>query len=68
MAAFLDKIVNAMHAQRNWLRAMICSIGDAVIATDALGIVTFVNSEAMRLTGWTRGTALAGCGNTGRLY
>jgi two-component system cell cycle sensor histidine kinase/response regulator CckA len=32
--------------------AALSSIGDAVIATDANGLVTFLNPEAERLTGW----------------
>jgi hypothetical protein len=58
MTVFFDKIVNAMHVQRNWLLAMFCRIGDAGIATNTFWTVSFINSEAMRLTGWTRGNAL----------
>ena len=35
------------------LRVTLDSIGDGVVATDALGCVTFLNGEAERLTGWT---------------
>src|SRR5437764_8449588 len=34
------------------------SIGDAVIATDADGRITFMNSLAQQLTGWPEGQAL----------
>ena len=34
------------------------SIGDAVIATDSQGLVTFFNAEAARLTGWQPADAL----------
>jgi len=46
-----------VHEQREWLRVTLASIGDAVIATDAGGRVTFLNSVAQGLTGWTQGDA-----------
>lgn len=39
--------------QQEWLRVTLASIGDAVIATDTKGCVTFLNSVAEKLTGWT---------------
>jgi len=44
----------AIHEQREWFRVTLSSIGDAVIATDTNGAVTFVNHVAESLTGWTR--------------
>ena len=38
--------------------ATLSSIGDAVIATDTAGAVTFMNPEAQRLTGWLGADAL----------
>jgi PAS domain S-box-containing protein len=42
-----------LERHRNQLRVTLASIGDAVIATDPQGNVTFLNPVAERLTGWT---------------
>jgi PAS domain S-box-containing protein len=42
---------------RGWLATTLQSIGDAVIATDNDGRVTFMNGVAERLTGWTEAEA-----------
>jgi len=44
----------AIHEQRQLLHTTLTSIGDAVIATDARGTVTFLNSIAQTLTGFTQ--------------
>ncbi len=41
-----------------WFRVTLSSIGDAVIATDASGLITFLNPVAAKLTGWEPGVAL----------
>jgi PAS domain S-box-containing protein len=41
-----------LAAQQAWFRITLSSIGDAVIAADPHGRVTFVNATAERLTGW----------------
>src|ERR1700674_1980344 len=43
----------ALHFQPEWCRVTLASIGDAVITTDVEGRVTFLNSVADSLTGWT---------------
>jgi len=42
----------ALRQQREWLQVTLSSIGDAVIATDMNGTVTFLNPVAQALTGW----------------
>jgi PAS domain S-box-containing protein len=44
-------------ASRDLLHTTLTSIGDAVIATDDAGRVTFLNGVAERLTGWTQSQA-----------
>ncbi|MBO0859838.1 MAG: CHASE3 domain-containing protein [Chloracidobacterium sp.] len=43
----------ALRQQREWLQVTLSSIGDAVIATDTNGVVTFLNPVAESLTRWT---------------
>ena len=41
-----------LRQQREWLRVILTSVGDAVIATDAGGGIAFINPVAESLTGW----------------
>ncbi len=47
-----------LRRQREWLRVILSSIGDAVIATEACGRITFFNPVAAALTGWQEREAL----------
>jgi CHASE3 domain sensor protein len=47
----------ALRQQREWLQVTLSSIGDAVIATDTNGNVSFLNPIAETLTGWERDEA-----------
>ena len=51
-----------LESQREWLQVTLSSIGDAVIATDDKGNLSFLNPVAERLVGWSleeaRGQAL----------
>ena len=43
----------ALRRQKEWLQVTLKSIGDAVIATDAVGNVAFMNPVAEKYLGWT---------------
>lgn len=45
--------IAAFHGQRDWLRATLSSMGDAIIITNTAEQVTFLNRVAESLTGWT---------------
>ncbi|HEY5609831.1 MAG TPA: PAS domain S-box protein, partial [Thermoanaerobaculia bacterium] len=51
------EIEEALRQQREWFRVTLDSIGDAVIATDTTGSITFLNPVAESLTGWTESEA-----------
>ena len=48
-----------MFVERERAEITLNSIGDAVLATDTQGNVTYLNAEAESLTGWTRAEAFA---------
>src|SRR5215813_13252967 len=47
-----------LYESQEWFRTTWASIGDAVLATDSQGRVTFVNPVAAALTGWPEAEAL----------
>ena len=52
------RIARELDAQREWFRVTLGSIGDAVIASDPDGRVTYMNEPAQDLTGWTTSEAI----------
>jgi PAS domain S-box-containing protein len=62
--AMIVVLVEVLHAARRraeanerWLSAVLSSIGDAVIATDGQGRVSFTNAVARSMTGWAEDEA-----------
>ena len=51
--AMREVYAHELAAREQWFRTTLSSIGDAVIATDAEGYVTFLNPVAEQLTGFT---------------
>jgi PAS domain S-box-containing protein len=48
-----EKLTDDVKRSRDWLRTTLVSIGEAVIATDAEGLVTLMNPVSEKLTGWS---------------
>lgn len=56
-ALYKSQMEMVLKEREMWLATTLGSIGDAVIATDAEGRVSFMNPIAERLTGWTQAEA-----------
>lgn len=55
--AAAEEYASVIERQREQLRVTLTSIGDAVITTDADGLVTLLNPVAEELTGWSNADA-----------
>lgn len=58
MALSKHRMERKLKEHEQWLATVLKSIGDAVIATDIKGLVTFMNPVAEAMTGWTQENAL----------
>ena len=54
---FSERGRRELKASVRWFSTTLASIGDAVVATDETGRVTFMNPTAEKLTGWTQAEA-----------
>ena len=52
-----EQLAEEIRKREQWFRTTLISIGDAVIACDSDGRVTFLNPEAERITGYTTAAA-----------
>ena len=59
MAFYKEKMERKLKEREHWLSTVLKSIGDAVIATDTKGYVTYMNPVAQTLTGWKQQEAVS---------
>ena len=57
LANTYEEAIRTTELEKERFRVTLASIGDAVIVTDRNGTVTFLNSEAERMTGWSQAEA-----------
>jgi len=58
MALYKHEMDRKLKKSEQWLATTLKSIGDAVIATDNSGSITFMNPVAEELTGWSQQDAM----------
>jgi PAS domain S-box-containing protein len=58
LALYKHQADRQLREQREWLRVTLTSIGEAVLATDDRGRISFLNPVAEALTGWTAPEAM----------
>ncbi|MEA5115300.1 MAG: PAS domain S-box protein [Geobacteraceae bacterium] len=58
MALYKHSMESRLRRSEQSLATILRSIGDAVIATDSQGLITFMNPVAQNLTGWSQDEAL----------
>jgi PAS domain S-box-containing protein len=57
VALYKHEVDAHLHARERWFATTLRSIGDAVVATDAAGLVVFMNTAAELMTGRPEGEA-----------
>ena len=58
MALYKHTMEKRLRESETWFSTTLKSIGEGVITTDKKGHVTFMNSVAQKLTGWSHGEAV----------
>ena len=53
MALYKSRMENRLREREQWLSTLLRSIGEGLIATDKTGNITFMNTPAEKLTGWS---------------
>ena len=58
MALYKHRTDAELKKREQWLTATLSCIGDAVVATDCQGRITFMNPQAVSMTGWQQADAV----------
>lgn len=60
IALYRHQVEKRIDEHERWLATILASIGDGVIAADAMGLIKFMNAAAERISGWKQ-AEVAGC-------